>query len=272
MIQIENIKKTFASGDMSFRALSNINLSIEANEFVALVGASGCGKSTLLRIVGGLETASDGDIVVDGKQVVGPGSDRAMVFQEYSLYPWLTVAQNILFPTRLKAQSSHAAQKNPESRFRTLLECMGLDEFEHAYPSTLSGGMRQRVAIARALMTEPKILLMDEPFGALDAQTREVMHELITYLFQIEKSTILFVTHDVDEAIYLADRVVVMSTNPGEIDGIYEVPRQDESQSTEDFRMTRSFLELKKTIVGRIRATSNIFTDIEKLKRLGIGK
>jgi len=270
-INIRNLEKRFATTDSEVVALRTINLSVAENEFVALVGASGCGKSTLLRIVGGLESATAGEVTVDGKTVWRPGSDRAMVFQEYSLYPWLTVSENICFPQRLKAQRTRSDNSDADSRFHTLIECMGLSNFRDSYPKRLSGGMRQRVAIARAVMSEPRILLMDEPFGALDAQTREVMHELIDYLFQIERNTILFVTHDVDEAIRLADRVVVMSTDPGEIDSVHEVPQRQPEESADAYRMNPEVVELKQAIVARIRASSDLFTDVEKLKGLRLG-
>ncbi|HIQ54986.1 MAG TPA: ABC transporter ATP-binding protein, partial [Pseudomonas pachastrellae] len=227
-ISIRNVGKQFAARNQTIEALRDVNLEVEPNEFITFVGASGCGKSTLLRIMAGLETHSSGDLLLRGEPIDGPGVDRAMVFQHYSLYPWLTVTENIKFCRQLKVISdsvhSQADVEAASGRADALLNLMGLKNFAGAYPSQLSGGMQQRVAIARALMPRPDFLLMDEPFGALDAQTREVMHDLILHVHRLEKSTILFVTHDVEEAIYLGTRIVLMAPRPGRIDSIYEVP------------------------------------------------
>jgi NitT/TauT family transport system ATP-binding protein len=269
-IRLQAIGKVFTTGGKRLVALEAIDLKVQGNEFVALVGASGCGKSTLLRIVGGLERQTFGQVLIDGKLVHGPGIERAMVFQDYSLYPWLTVLENVRFCRNLKA---HQDPTNSLSevyaaigRAHGLIELMGLTEYENAYPGQLSGGMRQRVAIARALMSKPEVLLMDEPFGALDAQTREVMHDLILHLFELERSTILFVTHDVEEAIYLADRVVVLAPRPGRIDSIHRVPLP--SRRELDMKMSPEFLELKREILHRIRETSGLRTDKDLLGRL----
>ncbi|MBU2283550.1 MAG: ABC transporter ATP-binding protein, partial [Gammaproteobacteria bacterium] len=212
-IRIQQVGKTFVSEKREVEALQAVNLDIQPNEFITFVGASGCGKSTLLRIIAGLETLSCGEILLDGKPVDGPGVDRAMVFQHYSLYPWLTVMKNIKFCRQLKVISDTVRGdgdvETAAGRADALLSLMGLTIFAEAFPSQLSGGMQQRVAIARALMPKPATLLMDEPFGALDAQTREVMHDLIRHVHRLEKTTILFVTHDVEEAIYLGGRVVL---------------------------------------------------------------
>jgi NitT/TauT family transport system ATP-binding protein len=237
-------------------------------EFVTLVGASGCGKSTLLRIAGGLEHRTAGHIEAAGAAVTGSGADRAMVFQHYSLYPWLNVMENIRFSRRLRIhwENSTSAQVEAASgRADALLNLMGLSAVAKAYPNQLSGGMQQRVAIARALLSRPGILLMDEPFGALDAQTREVMHDLILHVFHLEKATILFVTHDVEEAIYLGQRVVLMAPRPGRIDTIYPVPLP--AQREQDMKHTPEFLDLKKTILARIRETSGMKTDTDLLGR-----
>jgi NitT/TauT family transport system ATP-binding protein len=270
-IKIQGISKIFHTKRHHVHALQDINLTVQHNEFVALVGASGCGKSTLLRIIGGLDTASSGQILVDGIPIHGPGRDRAMVFQDYSLYPWLTVLENIRFcrllkePTRNESVSDVAAAVD---RSYALLDLMGLEKVKDSHPNQLSGGMRQRVAIARALMSRPEVLLMDEPFGALDAQTREVMHDLLLHLSEVERSTIVFVTHDVEEAIYLADRVVVLAPNPGQIDSIYNVPLPGPLDRHQDLKMAPEFLELKKVILDRIRQTSGVQTDLDKLQRL----
>jgi NitT/TauT family transport system ATP-binding protein len=233
------------------------------------VGASGCGKSTLLRTLGGLEEYSDGDILCNGKMVNGPGADRAMVFQSYSLYPWLTVSENIRFSRRLKNKRENLTSNDVEiasGRADALIELMGLNHVVNAYPSELSGGMQQRTAIARALMVKPDVLLMDEPFGALDAQTREVMHDLIRYLYQLEKTTVVFVTHDVEEALYLGHRVIVMAPRPGRIDSIIDVPfGMDRDQ---DLKLTPEFNQIKREILQRIRETSGIKTNLEQLEKL----
>ena len=264
-IECKNVWKFF--GDTT--ALNDVNLSIADNEFVTLVGASGCGKSTLLRTLAGLETHSRGDVLVDGQPIAGPGQDRAMVFQHYSLYPWLRVADNIRFCRQLAAHTQGRSSGDVEAasgRADALLQLMGLTASAKAFPNQLSGGMQQRVAIARALMGKPQILLMDEPFGALDAQTREVMHDLILHVHHLERSTIVFVTHDVEEAIYLGHRVVLMAPRPGRIDSIYDVPLPRRRE--QDMKLSPEFLRLKRQLLDRIRETSGMKTDLEQLRRL----
>ena len=268
-IIIAQANKQFNVGKQVIVALQNINLEVKANEFITLVGASGCGKSTLLRSISGLERLSSGRISVDGKPVDGPGAERAMVFQHYSLYPWLTVRENIRFCRNLHIKRELLSSSDVEmasGRADTLIQLMGLNAVELAYPNQLSGGMQQRVAIARALMNKPDILLMDEPFGALDAQTREVMHDLILHVFDLEKPTIVFVTHDVEEAIYLGDRVVLMAPHPGRIDTIYPVPLPNKRE--QDMKLSAIFTALKREILGRIRETSGMQTDYDMLQKL----
>ena len=268
-ICIRELNKYYGAGERKVHALSNISLNIAACEFVTLVGASGCGKSTLLRTLGGLEEYSDGDILCNGKIVNGPGADRAMVFQSYSLYPWLTVSENIRFSRRLKNKRENLTSNDVEiasGRADALIELMGLNHVVNAYPSELSGGMQQRTAIARALMVKPDVLLMDEPFGALDAQTREVMHDLIRYLYQLEKTTVVFVTHDVEEALYLGHRVIVMAPRPGRIDSIIDVPFGIDRD--QDLKLTPEFNQIKRQILQRIRETSGIKTNLEQLEKL----
>lgn len=268
-ICIRELNKYYGAGEHKVHALSNISLNIAAGEFVTLVGASGCGKSTLLRTLGGLEEYSDGDILCNGKMVNGPGADRAMVFQSYSLYPWLTVSENIRFSRRLKNKRENLTSNDVEiasGRADALIELMGLNHVVNAYPSELSGGMQQRTAIARALMVKPDVLLMDEPFGALDAQTREVMHDLIRYLYQLEKTTVVFVTHDVEEALYLGHRVIVMAPRPGRIDSIIDVPFGIDRD--QDLKLTPEFNQIKREILQRIRETSGIKTNLEQLEKL----
>ncbi|CAG9238388.1 NitT/TauT family transport system ATP-binding protein [Paraburkholderia tropica] len=268
-VSIEHVSKYFGRGSEQVRALAGIELNVQENEFVTLVGASGCGKSTLLRILGGLETVDEGAVRVDGQAIEGPGVDRAMVFQHYSLYPWLTVRQNIQFSRRLKTNRRNLTSSAVEvasGRADALLRLMGLSHVADAFPNQLSGGMQQRVAIARALQGKPSILLMDEPFGALDAQTREVMHDLILHVHGLEKSTIVFVTHDVEEAIYLGHRVVLMAPRPGRIDTIYPVPLP--AVRNPEMKLSPEFNALKREILARIRETSGMKTDLEMLEQL----
>jgi len=220
VLSVENLYKTFPTPGGSVTALKDVSFQVYRREFMCVIGPSGCGKSTLIRILAGLEDASDGKVLLDGDPVSGPGPDRGMVFQSYTLFPWLTVKQNVMFGPRMAGQKGGSA----ESEARQWIDLVGLSRFENSYPHQLSGGMKQRVAIARALANRPRILLMDEPFGALDAQTRCQMQ---SYLLQIWKNldiTILFITHDLDEAAFLADRILVLKANPGEVDEIIEVP------------------------------------------------
>jgi NitT/TauT family transport system ATP-binding protein len=268
-ISIRGLDKYYGRGGRRTHALQKVDLDIEAGDFVTLVGASGCGKSTLLRTIGGLEEYEDGDILCNDHIVDGPGPDRAMVFQSYSLYPWLTVADNIKFCRRLqhhRARTTSADVEVASGRADALISLMGLSHVADAYPAELSGGMQQRVAIARALMAKPDVLLMDEPFGALDAQTREVMHDLIRHVYLLEKTTVVFVTHDVEEAIYLGRRVVVMAPRPGRIDSVIDVPFG--TDRAQDLKLSPEFTALKRQILDRIRETSGMKTDLEQLEKL----
>jgi len=268
-IACRSLWKIYEAGASRVAALKDVTLGIADGEFVTLVGASGCGKSTLLRTLAGLEEPSAGELDVGGIPVTGPGVDRAMVFQNYSLYPWLTVSGNIKFTRQLSAHTRDRTSADVEraaGRADALLALMDLKAVAGAYPNQLSGGMQQRVAIARALMSRPRILLMDEPFGALDAQTREVMHDLILHVSELEHSTVVFVTHDVEEAIYLGQRVVLMAPRPGRIDSIYEVPLPP--RRTQDMKLSNGFVRLKAAILERIRETSGMKTDLELLQKL----
>jgi len=268
-ISIESAGKIFGDGKRDIVALQDINLTVGSNEFVTFVGASGCGKSTLLRSIGGLETLTSGSIKVDGVPINGPGVGRAMVFQHYSLYPWLTVMGNIKFSRLLQVNRDGITSSDVEAasgRADALLDLMGLTHVRDAYPNQLSGGMQQRVAIARALLPRPQILLMDEPFGALDAQTREVMHDMILHVSKLEKTTIVFVTHDVEEAIYLGQRVVVMAPRPGRIDSI--CPVNLPAQRDQDMKLSPQFMLQKKEILTRIRETAGMRTDLDLLERM----
>lgn len=216
IVEIRNLTKTFVDQEQNLTALENINLSIEEGRFISIIGGSGCGKSTLLRIIGGLETQYEGEVLVDGKKVEGPSREKGFIFQDHRLLPWLTVKENIRF-------SLPENRKKDEKIIRENLELVGLNGFENALPKQLSGGMAQRVAIARALANKPRILLLDEPFGALDAITKIHLQEQLLKIWKQEKITMLIVTHDIDEAIYLGNEVVVMTPRPGKIKRIRKV-------------------------------------------------
>ena len=270
-VSIQNVGKVFERAASPVPALDNVNLSIEDNEFITLVGASGCGKSTLLRILAGLEYRTSGEVLCDGKSINSPGADRAMVFQHYSLYPWLSVIDNIKFSRQLQINRENLTSSDVEAasgRADALLNLIGLRKVRNAYPNQLSGGMQQRVAIARALMGRPSVLLMDEPFGALDSQTREVMHDLILHIHRVEKTTIVFVTHDVEEAVYLGQRVVLMQPRPGRIHSIFPVPLP--AQRTQDMKYSTPFRELRAEILARIRESTGITTDLDMLDKLNV--
>ncbi len=220
VLSIENLCREFDTGNGRFRALHDVCHDVHARELTCVIGPSGCGKSTLIRILAGLELPSSGEVVVDGIPVRGPGADRGMVFQNYTLFPWLTVKKNVMFGLKMKGIKGREA----EASARHWLELVGLTRFADAYPSELSGGMKQRVAIARALANEPRMLLMDEPFGALDAQTRCSMQAHLLRIWESVEVTIMFITHDLEEAIYLADRIVVLGANPGRILEVIDVP------------------------------------------------
>ena len=213
ILTVRGVSKRFRSGTRETLALQATDLEVAENDFITILGPSGCGKSTLLRIVAGLETPTTGEVLLDSRRVEGPGADRGMVFQSYTLFPWLSVLDNVCFGLRERGmardQQLHLANG--------FLAKVGLRGFENHFPKQLSGGMQQRTAIARALANNPRMLLMDEPFGALDHQTRELMQELLLGIWEGEQKTVLFVTHDIDEAVFMANRVVVMSARPGRI-------------------------------------------------------
>lgn len=220
ILEVKGLHKRYASPQGEIEALRDINFQVHRREFVCVIGASGCGKSTLIRTLAGLEKHSAGEVLIDGKPVDGPGRDRGMVFQGYSLFPWLTVKRNVMFGPEMSGHSTDEAEREA----RLWLDLVGLTKFADHYPHQLSGGMRQRVAIARALVNQPRILLMDEPFGALDAQTRCKMQSHLLEIWKNLDITILFITHDLDEAIYLADRILVLKPHPGEVLELIEVP------------------------------------------------
>jgi NitT/TauT family transport system ATP-binding protein len=245
-LQVSGLCKTFpgkAKHAPEVVALRGIDLTVRTSEFVVIVGPSGCGKSTLLNIIGGLEEATSGSAAIEGREISGPGADRGMVFQGYSLFPWLTVRRNVEFGLKMQGVSA----KEREATALEYLRLVGLNGFEDALPKALSGGMKQRVAIARTLAAKPEILLMDEPFGALDAQTRVVMQELLAKVCRETKNTVLFITHDIDEAILLASRIYVMSRRPGTVRAVLDVNFPEER--SHHILVKPEFLALKQQIM-----------------------
>lgn len=249
-IEIQGVSIVFGSGADKNIAVNETNLVIEPGEFVCILGPSGCGKSTLLNSVAGYVTPTTGQVLVDKEKIIGPGPDRGMVFQQYSLFPWKTVHQNIAFGPKLAGCSSAECS----SIANTFLSMIGLTNIANKFPAELSGGMQQRVGIARALANYPSVLLMDEPFGALDAQTRIMMQENLLNIWSEFGTTVLFVTHDVDEAIFLADRILVMSASPGSV--ISDIKVDLERPRNPDIATSQKFVELKKKCLGHIRAES----------------
>ncbi|ANU48004.1 nitrate ABC transporter ATP-binding protein [Enterocloster clostridioformis] len=245
-VKIDHVEKIYEGRKGRMVALNGIDLDIMENEFICVVGPSGCGKSTLLNIIAGLLPATSGAVYVDGKKVEGTGTERGVVFQQYALFPWLTVLKNVMFGLKLKGMND-AQAKEIAMKYIKMVE---LEEFVDAYPKELSGGMKQRVAIARAYAVQPEVLLMDEPFGALDAQTRTQLQSELTKTWQEEKKTCFFITHDVEEAVILATKVIIMSARPGRIKKIVDInlsyPR------TQEMKMELPFLDLKTYIWGEV--------------------
>jgi NitT/TauT family transport system ATP-binding protein len=243
ILEVKALSRRFEGESGPVTALENIELCAHRRELLCVIGASGCGKSTLIRILAGLDQPSAGEVLLDGKPVRGPGPDRGMVFQGYTLFPWRTVLQNVMFGLEVRGQMRSSA----EAEAREWVEIVGLKRFADAYPYQLSGGMKQRVAIARALANRPRILLMDEPFAALDAQTRALMQSYLLELWKQIDVTIVFVTHDLEEAVYLGDRIVVLGTNPGHVEELVEVPvprpRSREQMISPLFIATKKHLE-----------------------------
>ena len=250
-VQIEGVHKAFGLDGRSTPALIDVSLEVQAGELLCLLGPSGCGKSTLLNIVAGFLPPTGGRVLVDGTPVTGPGPERGVVFQEYVLFPWLTVAQNVEFGPRLTGMEA-ARCREIVARY---LDMVGLREHATKFPVQLSGGMKQRVAIARALANNPSIVLMDEPFGALDAQTREVMQEELSRIQRLEHKTIVFVTHSIREAVYLADRVVVMTRSPGRIKEVFTIklPEVRDRFAPEFTRYEAAITRLVKEEVAMVR-------------------
>ncbi|GAA2909561.1 NitT/TauT family transport system ATP-binding protein [Microbacterium keratanolyticum] len=241
-ISVRNVTKTFDLKGEAFYALDDVSLDVADNEFITVVGPSGCGKSTLMNILAGLDSPTSGEALVDGKAVRGPGPDRGVIFQQYALFPWLTVRKNVEFGLK----TAGLGAKERRAKAEHFIEMVGLSDFADALPKMLSGGMKQRCAIARAYAVDPSILLMDEPFGALDALTRVKLQEQLLDTWSREKRTVMFITHDVDEAVFLANRVVVMAARPGRIYDVIDVdlpyPR------TEEMRLSPEFTELRNRV------------------------
>ena len=249
---IDGVSRSFPGrrGQSPTLALEPISFAVADNDFIAILGPSGCGKSTLLRIVAGLDTPSAGRVLLDEQPVTGPGPDRGMVFQSYTLFPWLDVKANICFGLREKGM----APAEQDRVAREYVRRVGLTGFEHHLPKMLSGGMQQRTALARALANDPKILLLDEPFGALDTQTRALMQELLLGIWEADRTTVLFVTHDIDEAVFMANRVIVMTARPGRIKAVVDVALPRPRHYT--VKTTQEFAALKARLTDEIRAES----------------
>ena len=258
-ISVRDVDIVFDTAAGPHVAVQGADLTIRPGEFVCLLGPSGCGKSTLMNTVAGFVKPSRGSVTVDGEPVTQPGPDRGMVFQQHSLFPWKTVMENVAFGPLMAGTSRREA----DSIARTFLSLVGLAAFEHAYPNTLSGGMQQRVGIARALANYPSVLLMDEPFGALDAQTRTMMQENLLEIWSEFRNTVVFVTHDIDEAVFLSDRIVVMSASPGRI--IADIPVELPRPREQSLLTTPEFMELKRQCLELIRQeTLNAFEQQNK--------
>jgi len=255
-LELRNISMQFSRRGQTFEALRDVSLQVQAGEFISLVGASGCGKTTLLRIVDGLRPPTRGEVWVDGHPVDRPGPDRGFVFQQDGLFPWRTVLDNVIFGLEVQGKSKGDARKRAD----TLIRLVGLNGFEQHFPHELSGGMRQRDNLARALTIDPDVLLMDEPFASLDAQTREIMQSELLRIWRSNRKTVLFVTHQIDEAVYLADRVVVMTSRPGQVKAVVDVaiPRPRDLSVKRTPRFLELVDEIWKMIEEEVKAALHI--------------
>ncbi len=242
IVYVRNLQKVYSSAKGSVTAVKDININVLENEFVSIVGPSGCGKSTLLRMIAGLETATDGQIVIRDRNIIGPGADRGMVFQSYTLFPWMTVGNNIKFGFKLRKMP----KEQQEEIVNRYLKIIKLEKFKNSFPRELSGGMKQRVAIARALADSPEVLLMDEPFSALDPKTREDMQLLMRQIWQEEKPTVIFVTHDIEEAVFLSGKIYVLTSRPGIVKE--EIPILLPYNRDLSLKDTEEFVKLRKQV------------------------
>lgn len=240
-LEARHVRKEFGTGEQKVLAIQDVDFAVQQNEFCVIVGPSGCGKSTLLYLVAGFEKPTSGEILLNGRRIEGPGPDRGFVFQEFALYPWKTVLGNVSFGLEIQGVEKKEARRRAEE----YVKIIGLSGFENAYPHTLSGGMKQRVGIARALAYDPEILLMDEPFGSLDAQTKKLMQTELLRVWAKTRKTVLYVTHSVVEATYLADRVVVLTARPSKVKGIVEVDLPRPRSYTDD-----QYLDARERILG----------------------
>lgn len=270
-IRFEGVAKTFQVKDKgrsakseSFTAIKDVTFDVSPGEFLVIVGPSGCGKSTLLDLLGGLTQPSAGRIVLDGKPITGPGMDRGIVFQQYALFPWLTALQNVAFGLEVKG----LGERGRAELAQKYLSLVGLDGFENRHPHELSGGMKQRVAIARSLAYDPAVLLMDEPFAALDAQTRETLQGELLRIWQTSGKTIVFITHGIDEAVSLGGRVAVMTSRPGRIKTIVDIP--ESLRLAEDRREHHEFLDVRNTIAALLRDEVKRAQELERRDPLGV--
>ncbi|WP_159622616.1 ABC transporter ATP-binding protein [Ruania rhizosphaerae] len=264
MIEINQLTKTFTSQDGTpVHALGGVDLTVNDNEFLTLLGPSGCGKTTMLKMIAGLQGWDGGTITIDGKAVTGPGPDRSMVFQNFALLPWATVMDNVCFGLRLRGTERRAR----EERAQELIEMVGLSGFESKRPGELSGGMQQRVGIARALAVDPQILLMDEPFGAVDEQTRRLLQEELLSIWERNRLTVVFVTHSMEEAVLLGDRVVLMSARPGQISEIVEVPlARPRSSDVGGLERSREYTEITAHLWDQLRSMHSEHRAVEAVR------
>ena len=247
LLDVRCLDKSFSADNQNMTVLDQLSLTIDEHEFVSIVGPSGCGKSTFLHIVGGFEAKSGGEILLNGRPLGPPGPERGMMFQDHSLFPWLTALGNVCWPLEMRGFAKAARLE----KARAYLELVHLSRYADFYPGQLSGGMKQRVALARVLALDPQVLLMDEPFGALDAQTRELLQEELQAIWRRDRKTVLFVTHDIDEAIFLGTRVIVFTVRPGRIKADFRIEAGDRSG---EFRKSSVFLELRARVWDLLRA------------------
>ena len=244
ILEIKNVVKKFITEKKEVLAVDNVNFEVRNNEFLSIVGPSGCGKSTILRMIAGLEKPTSGEILIEGRKIEKPDAERGMVFQQYTLLPWRTVLENVGFGLEIKG----VPKAERDEVARKFIKMIGLEGFEDAYPYELSGGMQQRVAIARTLANDPKIVLMDEPFGALDTQTRTILQNELLKIWEKDKKTVIFITHSVEEAVYLSDRVIIMTARPGKVKDIIDIKLERPRK-----RNSPEFIEYKKEIVDKLK-------------------